>query len=204
MSDPAPSPFEPLPGESSRAFAAFVAFRDLGSGRSVVAAYRQKTGKEQAKQASGEWNSWASRFDWQIRATAYDAHQEAVRRRAIDAELAREAAKWERRRQEALERGWENAQKLYQQAETMLTWPLSTQRTSKDGMKVVIRPARWSKETMFKVLRAAVELEAAVLTAVSKDPANMSDAELAGVLGRHDEEAARPTTGRQERSSAEG
>jgi hypothetical protein len=181
MSDPqAPSAFAPLAGESPRAFAAFVAYRDLGPGRSAAEAYRQRAGRAGAKQASGRWNAWAAQFSWQARAAAHDAHLERMRQQAWEAEAAKEAAKWERRRQEALERGWEASQALRSKAEAMLETPLFRERVE-DGV-TVREPAKWTFDTMVRVARLAVELEVAVLTAMAKDPAEMSDAELAAVI----------------------
>jgi hypothetical protein len=172
-------PWDQQSDEPQEAHAAFLAYLKQGQGkRNIVDAYRQVFGNPSAKQASGQWNRWVKRFDWDGRARLYDNWLQRQR----DNAAAREAAKWEARRQEALERGWENAQKLYEQAEQMRKWPLQTQRTSKDGKKVIIKPARWSKDTMFKMLRMAAELEAAVLAAASKDPADMSAAELEGTI----------------------
>jgi hypothetical protein len=67
-----PFPYEHQPGETAKAFAAFVVFRDLGPERSVLKAYRQKTGKKQAKQATGVWNGWATTHNWHSRAAAWE------------------------------------------------------------------------------------------------------------------------------------
>lgn len=66
-------------GETTTAYAAFCAFRDAGSKRSLRTAYRQRTGKEQAK-ASGQWTGWYERHDWRERAEAYDASVEQKQR----------------------------------------------------------------------------------------------------------------------------
>jgi hypothetical protein len=75
-------PYERQPGESSKAFAAFVAFRDMGPDRSVLKAYRQKTGKKQARQPGGLWNGWATAHDWHRRAEAWDRHLDQQAREA--------------------------------------------------------------------------------------------------------------------------
>ena len=80
-------------GETSRAFEAFCAFRDAGPTRAITAVYRQRTGKDQAKQASGEWNNWAERFHWRERAEVYDAHVAETARKA--AETVRKGAEAE-------------------------------------------------------------------------------------------------------------
>ena len=70
LQDSTPTPR--LSGESEQAYAAFLRYRDLGRDRSVVHAYRQFTGKEEATQASGTWNAWAKDHAWEERARAYD------------------------------------------------------------------------------------------------------------------------------------
>jgi len=86
-------PWERQPGESSKAFAAFRVFRDLGPRRSVAEAYRQKTGRVHARQASGNWNAVATRWLWQERARAWDDEQDRVRR---EKQLAAQAEMGER------------------------------------------------------------------------------------------------------------
>jgi hypothetical protein len=190
-----PSPTTRLPGESEPAFAAFLLFRDLGRDRTVVDAYRQFTGNAEATQASGAWNRWAKAHRWAERALAFDRWLQAARDRIA----AREAVKWERRRQEALERGWEASRALWAKADAMLDAPLATERT--EGNMTVITPARWTFGTLARIARAAAELEVAVLTATAKDPADMSDAELAALLAIEDAEIS-PMRGTPDQGSA--
>jgi len=69
-------PFESwkrLPGESSKAFAAFCVFRDLGAERNIRKAV-DNVEKDEAKQ-TGKYNVWrnyAAQYRWQERAADYD------------------------------------------------------------------------------------------------------------------------------------
>ena len=86
-------PYEKLPSESEKAFASFVVYRDLpAKERSVPAAYRQKTGKVTAKQATGTWNEWAKKYEWRARAFAWDAQQDRARTEATTKAVAKVAA----------------------------------------------------------------------------------------------------------------
>lgn len=96
MSEASP-PWERRPGESARSHSAFLRFRDQGPHRSLAAAYRQETGKEQAKQASGEWNGWYTAHEWRARAESWDEHLAARAREVAEAEhVARITAHRER------------------------------------------------------------------------------------------------------------
>jgi hypothetical protein len=73
--------WERQPGESCKAFACFKFFRDLPpEKRSIRAAYRQKTGNENARQASGDWNALAIRWRWVERVLAWDDEQDRLLR----------------------------------------------------------------------------------------------------------------------------
>jgi hypothetical protein len=83
-----------LPGESTRAYRAFCAYRDQGSQRSLAAAwmadrhnahaatraYRRDQGTPRA--SAGHWPTWSRQWNWVVRAAAYDARVEATQRQA--------------------------------------------------------------------------------------------------------------------------
>lgn len=71
--------------ETSKAFAAFVVYRDLGPGRSYDKAYRAAKGQNK-RQASGRWREWAAKFDWLKRAQDYDAHIDLQTRQKNESE----------------------------------------------------------------------------------------------------------------------
>ena len=79
------------PREGERAYAAFLAYRDLGPGRTHEAT-RMRLGKAPGYLKPIE--RWSAARDWRRRACAWDAHLQAER----DKVAAEEAAKWERRR----------------------------------------------------------------------------------------------------------
>lgn len=67
-------PWERREGETSKAFAAFCVYRDMGPERSIdkVSAKYQKS--------VALLNRWCQANDWPRRATSYDDHMDAVRR----------------------------------------------------------------------------------------------------------------------------
>jgi transposase-like protein len=75
--------WDKLEGESSKAYAAFCAYRDLGFERSI-AKVAQACGK-----SVGLLNRWSSQYQWVSRADAYDQHLQKVKQAAEEAEIQR-------------------------------------------------------------------------------------------------------------------
>jgi len=80
-------PWERQASESGGAWAAFTRYRDMLPGeRSLITAYRQETGRNQASQPSGQWTGWYQSNQWKHRAEAYDAHKDRIAREASERE----------------------------------------------------------------------------------------------------------------------
>lgn len=76
-----------LDTESPKAFAAFVVYRDMTrEDRSVLAAYRVRSGRAQAENLKppGTWYRWNERHQWEDRSRAWDSAQD----RRVEAGLA--------------------------------------------------------------------------------------------------------------------
>lgn len=98
-----PLPWERLEDETSKAYGAFLLFRDLGYGRSVRRAYRaylEATGRQKSPKVSANvspsFRRWVERHAWRERAEAWDLHELEGREAALEdakrlalAELAR-------------------------------------------------------------------------------------------------------------------
>ena len=85
--------YEPIPGETHKAFMAFCLYRDMGGGRSLDAAYRLHSGRESGRH-SRHWAEWSRRFHWVKRAQAYDRHIMRQRRKATEEARARRFAEY--------------------------------------------------------------------------------------------------------------
>ncbi len=109
-------PWERQPREGDEAFAAFLAYRDLGPRRTHEAT-RLHLGKRPGYLKPIE--RWSTLRDWRLRASAWDDHLQAER----DKVAAEEAAKWERRRLRALEQNWELCQSIRARIAQMLAIP---------------------------------------------------------------------------------
>ncbi len=85
-------PWERRENEGLKAYAAFLAYRNLTPvERSVVRAYRQHTGRAGAETAPGLWNGWSVRHQWVFRADQWDAHLQGLVDEQIR-KMAREGA----------------------------------------------------------------------------------------------------------------
>ena len=98
-------PWERQPQEGEEAYHAFLTYRDLGPLRTLEAA-RVRLGRRSGYLKPLE--RWSARREWRDRVGAWDEHLLAER----DQLAVAEAAKWERRRLQALEEGWQLCQAL--------------------------------------------------------------------------------------------
>lgn len=76
-----PSAWERQVGEPSKAFAAFVRYRDLApESRSLDRAWREAHPQKPLNRRSKTWAAWSSRWDWTGRVAAWDAETDRLRR----------------------------------------------------------------------------------------------------------------------------
>lgn len=62
--------YEPIPGETHKAWLAFCIYRDYGSGRSLDKVWREATGRD--GRHARHWATWSSKNHWVSRCEAYD------------------------------------------------------------------------------------------------------------------------------------
>lgn len=90
--------WERRPDETTKAYAGFAAYRDLGVKRSIESAWKQYANTD--KKMSGYFGLWAAEFDWVARAAAYDDYIDAEARKRLDREAIRRKADMLRRHAE--------------------------------------------------------------------------------------------------------
>lgn len=83
-------PWERQPGETAKAYAAFCAYRNLGSDKRSLEAVAAKVakGSRKGKEEPGYIKRWSSTHRWVERAAAYDDHLDEVRRAAHEKAIA--------------------------------------------------------------------------------------------------------------------
>ena len=96
-----PHPFERLPRETEKAFAAFNLYLSQGSQRSIADCARKLL------KSSRLLRTWAQKYDWADRVAAHNAHLAIVEREALEATARGKAAIWETRVQKLKETEWE-------------------------------------------------------------------------------------------------
>ena len=93
-----PRPWDRLPSESRRAYAAFCVYRDLGPDRKICDAVRIHYAGKACRSIVDEW---AKAHGWDERTRAYDVHMQRIREAAAEEAAKAEAARLEAERQEA-------------------------------------------------------------------------------------------------------
>lgn len=98
MANPSsPQPWDRLPGESSKAYAAFVTYRDLESYRSIRKAIEKQGLSVKARLRT--WLGWSSGYQWVERATAWSDYVSRLEldasERVIIADAERDAVQME-------------------------------------------------------------------------------------------------------------
>lgn len=82
--------YEPIPGETHKAWLAFCLYRDMGIDRSLDSAWRQATGK--TGRHARHWAAWSVKNRWVSRCEAYDlAVMREARRQVQEERIARHA-----------------------------------------------------------------------------------------------------------------
>ena len=97
-------PFEQLPKESNKAFAAFKAYLDMGPQRSLAL-----VGKQLGK-SKNMMEQWSRKFDWVARVQAYTASLAEAERLAIQSRVVDRAVEWEKLQEDVKREAWKEAE----------------------------------------------------------------------------------------------
>jgi hypothetical protein len=149
------------PREPHKAYAAFRAYRDMGpSTRSIDEACRLVTNQPAGQRAKSIWRTWAHRWSWRERVSAWDEHLDAEQR-AVSEQAARDAAlELAEQRRTQRKRELDLGIALLARAEEMLALPLvEVRRETDDGKQVtIIKPVAWRHADLGAIARIGVEL----------------------------------------------
>jgi hypothetical protein len=160
-----PNPWDRRPKESTRAYEAFLAYRDLGPKKRSIDAVVQELGKSRA--LIGRWCSVKTGHRWVERAAAWDAYQQAERNKVAVAKVREH----ERKRQKEIDENYQIG--LAYRAEVIKF--INRRRTSKNPMRLKARD-------MIALAAAAADLIRATLEAESVAFRGMTDEEKQAVI----------------------
>ena len=122
-------PFEQLPRESDKAFAAFRCYLELGPQRSVELACK-KLGK-----SAGTLDRWTKKFDWRGRVAAQAAYFSELERSALESLACTKAVDWWQLHEAARRQAWREAEKaIALVAEARKRWEKSGRTVGFEGM----------------------------------------------------------------------
>jgi hypothetical protein len=167
-SEPTADPWVRQPAESSEAHSAFLAYRDAGPDRSLESV------SHSLNKSCTILGRWSARHGWVERVRAWENHLNEERDRVF----IQEARKWARRRQQELEDTWGLVQAIRVKLKAMLAWPISRQRTEKDGKTIIFEPAKWTYQSVALLAKTSAEIGAATLMAAGHDPNDFTEAQL--------------------------
>lgn len=187
--------------EPSRAYAAFLVFRNLGHGRSLSEAYKRWRAEEEgtpqgdaprllgaekpdAIYPASNWRRWRERWKWDQRATAWD---DAQRKETEDREAAARSAQWAQRQKE-----YEELQRIHYQrllrVNRLIDGTLeSAQPLSQNGAAVALPKARTEVEGNGKVSITELDL-LRQLEVLCEEERQLTDEYFAGITTSTEEE----------------
>ena len=94
----AAKPYDRRPGEPMKWFARFQLYLDAGPDRTLLGVYKAQRNSAEFSgtknvRVPGSWDEAFTRWEWQVRAEAFDADQLAIRRREADKAFKEELKK---------------------------------------------------------------------------------------------------------------
>lgn len=156
------NPWDQLPDETAKNFAAFCGYRNLGPDRSLLKAYEIykdiQPGQRSSKNIPPYFAQMSAKFKWVERAKAWDANLEAIKAEEIETAAALEARRWAERYEKLREQEFEAGQQLIERAQEMLEYPLVRTETKADGQTVIVVPADWKPADVVAFLNTASKL----------------------------------------------
>lgn len=174
MAASTPAPWERQPGESTKAFAAFQIYLNLGYDRTYKGAYRAYSGRPDWDGDIASmvyFHKWTKAgIGWVKRADAYDEHMESIAQEAKEEHLRATATEWAERYERMREAEYEASMAILERAKEMLAGPLYVQVSTKTAItqygvdpgslpegaeSVVIVPARWNMADAISYAKAA-------------------------------------------------
>jgi hypothetical protein len=154
--------------EKSKAYNAFLFFRDLGRGRSIVAAYRKFRGETDVRLAGApieadkdltsappNWRRWHRTYKWEVRARLWDEVQQQQREEREQVEAEKQAAERRRKRELLDELRFQRIMTMGEMIDRTLA---SAQPTVAGGQPTLLAKQKTEKESVDGKTTSEVDL----------------------------------------------
>jgi hypothetical protein len=139
--------FERMEHESSKAYRAFVLYRDLGATRTVQRAWELYYGGENLPgSAPGYFRAWSSNYAWVERAQAWDDHQQSLADSVMGDEVIEE------KRKAVVENGWRDYERMLAEWEGAMS-RVKYHYTDEGG---VVKDPKTGKDVLLRTVRMNV------------------------------------------------
>lgn len=184
-----PEPWEQKSGESNKAYQAFSLYRDMGTSRTLLDAYKQAIehlrGRGQVDstrrvQTSGQWSAYARRYDWEERARAYDRRLTVAKFKGAEIAATEQGQVWQGRREEHAERLWKVYLVLMAKAETVAAFPVTRTTVARPpsaenpaGVPMTVEAV--NVEDLLRASRLALNADQLAWNAISEGMPNPDD-----------------------------
>jgi hypothetical protein len=107
---------------------------------------------------------WFNRWQWVERAAAWDQYLAMLWQQHYHDQQQHQQDIWRQRREQWRETEWDYVRALQRKVDTLLSLPVTRQRTVRDGKTVIIEPINWSLGDITQVVQLISELGRKVLT----------------------------------------
>jgi hypothetical protein len=141
--------FSALPGETIEGYNSYLAYRDLGPGRTVTEAARK------IDKSAPMLMVRSHRERWKERVAQFDRAVAEEERLAMRAAFEEHANRMAQRRMEIQEQEFQDYLAIHKKTEVMLQWPTFIQEVSRDGKIIKYIPYKWSATSLAQLLEQA-------------------------------------------------
>lgn len=142
--------WERQPREPHQAYRAFCRYREMGAQRRL-----ESLGQDYSRE---QLSKWLNRWQWVERAAAWDQYLAMLWQKHYHDQQQHQQDIWRQRREQWRETEWDYVRALQRKVDTLLSLPVTRQRTVRDGKTVIIEPMHWNLGDITQLVQLISEL----------------------------------------------
>jgi len=142
--------WERQPREPQRAYQMFCRYREMGAQRRLESLCQNYPLEQLSK--------WLNRWQWVERAAAWDQYLAMLWQQHYHDQQQHQQDIWRQRQEQWRETEWDYVRALQRKVDTILSLPVTRQRTVRDGKTVIIEPMNWSLGDVTQLVQLISEL----------------------------------------------